>query len=229
MSKTIVICGYGPGISAAVAEKFGAEGFAVALVARSADRLNAGVKALQAKNIKAAAFPADLSNPAAAAAVIGKARAALGAVTVLHWNAYSGSAGDLLASDAAEVRGSLDIAITSLLAAVKEALPDLRNADGSAVLITNGGLFISDPKVDAVGVQWNAMGLSIANAAKHKLVGLLSERLKADGVFVAEVAVMGTVKGTAFDSGNAPLEARNIAEKFWSLYRARGDIRAQVG
>jgi NADP-dependent 3-hydroxy acid dehydrogenase YdfG len=229
MNKTIVVCGFGPGISAAVAEKFGTEGFSVALVARNAERLDAGVKALQAKKIKAAAFPTDLTNPAAAAAVVGKVRAALGPVTVLHWNAYSAGAGDLLASDAAEVRGSLDIAITSLVATVKEALPDLRKADGAAVLITNGGLFVNDPKVDAVGVQWNAMGLSIANAAKHKLVGLLSEKLKGDGVFVAEVAVMGTVKGTAFDNGSAPLEARTIAEKFWSLYSARSEIRAQVG
>jgi NAD(P)-dependent dehydrogenase (short-subunit alcohol dehydrogenase family) len=46
MSKTIVICGYGPGISAAVARRFGREGFQVALVARYAQRLAAGVAAL---------------------------------------------------------------------------------------------------------------------------------------------------------------------------------------
>ena len=36
MSKTIVVVGFGPGISTAVAEKFGAGGFSVALVARNA-------------------------------------------------------------------------------------------------------------------------------------------------------------------------------------------------
>ena len=34
MSKTIVVVGFGPGISNAVAEKFGKQGFTVALVAR---------------------------------------------------------------------------------------------------------------------------------------------------------------------------------------------------
>jgi NAD(P)-dependent dehydrogenase (short-subunit alcohol dehydrogenase family) len=48
MSKTIVICGYGPGISAAVAKRFGREKFQVALVARNAERLAAGVTALEA-------------------------------------------------------------------------------------------------------------------------------------------------------------------------------------
>jgi len=43
MSKSTVIVGFGPGISTAVAGKFGAEGFSVALVARSPERLDAGV------------------------------------------------------------------------------------------------------------------------------------------------------------------------------------------
>ena len=30
MAKTIVVCGYGPGVSDAVARKFGSEGFSVA-------------------------------------------------------------------------------------------------------------------------------------------------------------------------------------------------------
>ena len=64
MSKTIVVVGFGPGSSNAVAEKFGAEGFSVALVARSQERLDAGVKALEAKGVAAAAFTADAGDPA---------------------------------------------------------------------------------------------------------------------------------------------------------------------
>src|SRR5258706_9749855 len=96
MAKTIIVGGFGPGISAAVAEKFGAQGFAVALVARSAERLADGVNALEAKGIKAAAFPTDLAAPTAVKALIGKVREKLGPVSALHWNAYSGAAGDLL-------------------------------------------------------------------------------------------------------------------------------------
>ena len=59
--KTIVVAGYGPGISNAVAEKFGAEGYAVALAARNTERLQAGVTALEAKGVKAVALPTDLA------------------------------------------------------------------------------------------------------------------------------------------------------------------------
>ena len=62
MSGTAIICGYGPGISDAVATKFGKEGFKVAIVARNADNLAKGVERLKGKGVAATAFPADLSN-----------------------------------------------------------------------------------------------------------------------------------------------------------------------
>ena len=229
MSKTIIVGGYGPGISKAVAEKFGAEGFSVALVGRSADRLAAGVKALEAKGVKAAAVTANLGDPTGARDAVKKARAALGPVTVLEWTAYNGGAGDLTTADTAAIRASLDAGITGFLAAVQEALPDLRKEKDAAILVTNGGLGYADPKVDAVGVQWNAMGLSVVNAAKHKLVGLLSQKLAPDKIYVGQIMVLGSIKGSAFDSGQATIDAATVAGKFWDLYKARGEIRAEIG
>jgi NADP-dependent 3-hydroxy acid dehydrogenase YdfG len=229
MAKTIFVGGYGPGISKAVAEKFGAEGFTVALVARNADRLAAGVKELEAKGIKAAAFPVDLSDPAAVRGAIGKVRETLGPITVVQWNAYSTGAGDLLTATAEEFRSVLDIATVSLVAAVQAALPDLKASKESAVLVTNGGLGFFEDQVDAMGVNWNVMGLSVANSAKHKIVRLLSQKLKSDGVYVGEVIVLGMVKGTAFDSGNATIEPATVAARFFELYRARTAMTTQVG
>jgi NAD(P)-dependent dehydrogenase (short-subunit alcohol dehydrogenase family) len=227
MAKTILVCGFGPGISAAVADKFAAEGFSVALVARNKDRLQAGVKALEAKGAKAAAFSRDLSDPRAAGALVGEVKEKLGPVSVVHWNAYGGDAGDLLASEAAEVRKALDIAVVSPLALIRAALADLQQDAESALLFTNGGLWINDPKVDAAGVQWGAMGLSLANAAKHKMVGLLAAKLK-DSVYVGEVVVSGIVKGSAFDQGNGTIESKTIADRFWSMYKERRVLSTQV-
>jgi NADP-dependent 3-hydroxy acid dehydrogenase YdfG len=229
MGKNIVVIGFGPGISTAVAEKFGSSGFSVALVARSEEKLAAGVKALKAKGIEAASFQADAADPAAIRAAIGKARAALGPITVVHWNAYGGAeAGDLLTVDPAVVRTVFDVAVVGLLAAVQEALPDLKNSKEGAVLVTNGAFGEINPQIDEYAIQAKAMGLALANAAKQKLVGLLAQRLKGDGVYVGEVMVAGTVKGTAWDSGNASLDGATIANKFWELYQARGEIRARI-
>ncbi len=229
MGKTIVVVGFGPGISNAVAEKFGSSGFSVALVARHEERVAAGVKALQAKGIEAAAFAADAGDPAAIRSAVAKARAALGPIAVVQWNAYGGAqAGDLLTADAAAVRGVFDVAVVGLLAAVQEALPDLKKTKEGAVLVTNGAFGEISPQMDEYAVQSGAAGLALANAAKYKLVGLLAQRLKGDGVYVGEVMVAGTVKGTAWDKGQATLESAAIANKFWELYKARGEVRARV-
>jgi NADP-dependent 3-hydroxy acid dehydrogenase YdfG len=229
MAKTILVSGYGPGISSAIADKFGAEGYAVALAARNAERLSAGVKALQAKGVKAAAFPTDLADPAATRALVGKVREALGPLSALAWTAYDTGAGDLLSAEPAAVRRALDIATTSLLAAVSAALPDLKGQPDAAVLVVNGGFGYAEPSVDAAAVQFNSMGLAMANAAKNKLVGLLAQKLKGDGVYVGQAMVLGTVKGTAWDQGNATIEAATVASKLWDLSRARGELTVKIG
>jgi len=220
MKRTILVCGHGPGISHAVAKKFGAEGFAVALVARSADKLASATADLEAAGVSAKAFPCDLADTDAVRAVVRHASTALGPIHVIHYNAYSGGAGDLTTAPIDELRKTLDVSLHGMLAATQEALPDLKASKG-ALLVTGGGLAFYDPKVDAMAVSWGAMGLAVAKAAQHKAVGLLHAKLAPDGVYVGEVVVLGMVKGTAFDHGNATLEPSAIADRFFALFQAR--------
>ncbi len=219
-NKTILVCGHGPGISDAVARKFGAEGFSVALVARNAERLAGAAAALTKAGVTAKAFPCDLADEKAVRAMVKDVRASLGPIHTLHWNAYIGGAGDLLVADLAELRKSVDVSAVHLVAAVQEALPDL-TAQKGAVLVTGGGFAFYDEKVDGMAVTWGAMGLAVAKAAQHKLTGLLHAKLAPLGVYVGEVVVIGAVKGTAFDSGHATLDANDIAGKLWSLHTER--------
>ena len=229
MSKTIVVVGFGPGISTAVAGKFGAAGFSVALVARNEDRLASGVAALKARGVPAAAFPADAGDPAALRAAIGEARAAFGPINVLHWNAYGGAdASDLLTTDPVAVSGIFDVAVVGLLAAVQEALPDLKRTTDGAVLVTNGAFGEMTPQMDALAVGLKTMGVALANAAKDKLVGLLAQALEGEGVYVGQVMVAGIVKGTAWDNGAAAIAPARIADTFWELYQRRREVRARV-
>jgi NADP-dependent 3-hydroxy acid dehydrogenase YdfG len=227
MTKTIVICGYGPGISAAVARRFGREGIQAALLARSEERLAAGVAALETAGIRAAAFRADLSQETQMQRAFEAVRAKLGPISVLHWNAYATSAGDLLTADAAAVRAVFDLPVIALLAAVKLALHDLEAAKG-AVLVTNGGFGLNDPLIDERAVAFGAMGLAVANAAKRKLVGMLAHKLKPHGIYVGEVMVQGSVKGSGWDNGTATLEAATVADAFYDLYASRSELSRNV-
>jgi NAD(P)-dependent dehydrogenase (short-subunit alcohol dehydrogenase family) len=222
MKRTIIVCGHGPGISDAVAQKFGREGLAVAIVARNAERLKGAAAALAGAGITAKAFPCDLGNLDEVRALVREVRATLGPIGVVHWNAYARGAGDLTTARTEELRAVLDVSLYGMIAAVQESLPDLKAQKG-AVLVTGGGFAFYDPKIDAMAVGWGAMGLAIGKAAQHKAVGLLHAKLAGDGVYVGEVVVLGSVKGTAFDSGQATLEASAIADKFWDLYQRRAE------
>ena len=231
--KTIVVVGFGPGISTSVARKFGSEGFSVGLIARNEERLALGVEAPKANGIPAAAFTADAGHPAAIREAVAKARKELGPISVLQWNAYGGNeARDLITADPDIVRGVFDIAVVGLLAAVQEVLPDLREAKDGAVLVTNGAAGEIDSQMDAFVTGSNAsglklMGVAVANAAKDKLVGMLAQRLEDDGVYVGQVTIAITIKGTAWDSPDS-IDPSDVADKFWRLYQDRSEIRARM-
>lgn len=154
MSKVIVIVGFGPGTATAMAERFAAEGFSVALIARNEEHLAAGVAALTSRGATVFGFPADASDPSSIQAVIRSVRSQMGPITVLHWNAYGGlEAGDLLTADAASVRAAFDPTVVGLLAAAVEALPDLKTSGSGAILVSNGALGEVSSQIDELAVN----------------------------------------------------------------------------
>lgn len=226
--KTIVVCGYGVGISDAVARRFGREGFQVALVARSEDKLAKAAASLGEAGVTARAFPCDLRDVAAVRAMVADVQRTLGPITVLHWNAIGMGAGDLTTCDVEELRGVLDVSLFALIVAVQASLADLRAQDGAAILVTGGGFALAEPQVDEIIAQIGAMGLGIAKSAQHKLVGMLAAKLGGEGVYVGEVMVLGAVKGTDFDRGQATLEASAIGDRFWAMYESRSETWVRV-
>src|SRR5258708_38098432 len=106
--KTIIIGGFGPGISTAVAEQFGSNGFSVALIGRNAERVAAGAKELTANGFRAEPVVADLSKPDEIPALVRKVLCALGSISALHWTAFTFGAGDLTTVSADEFQDGLD-------------------------------------------------------------------------------------------------------------------------
>ncbi|MBV9330735.1 MAG: hypothetical protein JOZ55_04200, partial [Alphaproteobacteria bacterium] len=179
------------------------------------------------KGIKALACAADAADPASLGAAIAKARKDLGPVCVVHWNAFGGEARDLLAADRDALRRVFDIAVAGLLAVIQDTRADLRSTRG-AILVTNGAFGDDSPTMDRFAVAMKTMGIALANAAKRKLVGLLAEALREDGIYVGEVTVAGAVTGTPFAAGGDGIDPAAIAARFWELYSLRSEIRARI-
>jgi hypothetical protein len=77
---------------------------------------------------------------------------------------------------------------------VQAAHADLK-AQSGAVLVTGGGLALETDDMAAAAANWGIATLGIAKAAQRKLVHIMHTSLAADGVYVAEVTVMGGVSG----------------------------------
>jgi len=111
--------------------------------------------------------------------------------------------------------------VNGLLAAVQASLEDLKALKGT-VLVTGGSLSLeSQGSVDAA-LYMKATTLACAKAAQRKLVHILHNGLKAEGIYVCEVTVSNVVRGTAYDpEGKSSLTAEAVANTFWELYSTR--------
>ena len=235
MKRTILVCGHGPGISDAVARRFGREDFSVAIVARNGERLAAAENALKESGVTAKAFVCDLGDTDAVRKLVQDVRAALGPITVLHWNAYLlKEAPDLTTAPSEELRRSVDVTLHGFIAAVQEALPDLQAQKG-ALLVTAGALALQTPRADAAAVHLRMMGLSVAKSAQYKATALLRTKLAPD-VYVGEVIIRGIVKGTphgdfaaAIPAGVQTIDPVDVAEHFWNLSQSRTEPSVMLG
>jgi len=224
----LVVFGYGPGVSHAVAERFGRAGQPVALVGRTADRLTEGVSRLQAGGVTAAGYQADAADPDAVRAAVSRLRAELGPVSTLVWTAFrSGGVTDVLATRPEDVTRVFDIGVTGLLTCVQAVVEDLKATAGGAVLVANGAVGELTSEADGFAALYGIDGVGLENAAKSKLAGILAERLRPFGVYVGEVTIAGTVAGTATASPTA-IDPALIADTFWSMAHTRDTTRARL-
>lgn len=227
MNKTLIIFGYGQGISQAVAQRFGREGFTLALVARRREVLDTAVGALQEQGIRAYAFAADLADTEAARQVVREVRAKIGHLAVLHWNAFADVEGNLLETAPSVLQESLNIRLISYLTAIQEALPDLQTA-GGAVLATGGITAFDRPEINTFAQDLGVIAVSVA--AQHKATSLLALSLQPRGVYVGEVIVGGFVHGTPGAQGQrGSVYPQDVAERFWQLYQARTPSSCVIG
>lgn len=219
MTKTILVCGYGPGIGDSVARRFGTEGFQVALVSRSEENVRAGAGLLSDAGVDAQGFACDLSDPEATAAMVANVRQTMGPITVLHWNAFYYGIPDLLSYEDVELQTLVALGAGSLLRATRAAMDDLEAQSGaSSVLLTGGGLANEDS--DAWSASSGMAGLALCKSMQHKVAGLLHAQLGEKGIYVGEVMVLGMVRGAANPTGT--IEPADVAERLWEAYTERG-------
>lgn len=227
MQYITLICGYGPGISDAVARRFGMAGHRLVLVARNAQRLASAVDRLSADGIQAQALVADLSDPRATKRMIHQVRTRWGPIGMLHWNAFFDVEGSLLSMPISDLSKSLSVRLIGYLTAVQQSFADLKAHQG-CVLATSGITALHQAQIDAF--TRNHAALAIAAAAQHKATAILADSLANDGIYVGELIINGLVCGTpAANATSQCLDPAQIAEEFWQLQLTRQVHRRILG
>ncbi|KAG2449780.1 hypothetical protein HYH02_005304 [Chlamydomonas schloesseri] len=220
--RVIAVCGYGPGISNSVAELWASHGFSVALLSRTQARLDHGAKEIGAKGGHAKGYAVDLAKPEDVKAVLRRVSQELGAVTVLFWNPASHAWGDVLSLDIETIDHNMQHQVTGLLAAVQEVVPDMASRPGSAILVTGGGLSLAaeNRALAKAAVAMGGVAVAAGKAAQRALVHSLAEGMAPKGIRVAEVVVLGGVKGSASVGDRGTVLPEDVATDFWKLYTA---------
>jgi len=137
----IAIIGAGPGLGAAVARRFGREGFSVALISRNESKLDDMVAELATAGVIANGYSADVRVPAQLEGALERAAAELGPITALQYSPlpsrdYLKPVLELTPELALE---ALQFSALGLVHAARAVLPAMRAAGDGSIILINGG------------------------------------------------------------------------------------------
>lgn len=212
----ITIVGAGPGISQSVARLFGQKGYAVALVARQEEKLQAQVEELTQLKVRTMYVVADVTDETSLTAALDQINATLGKPEMVLYNASAMRVVDVLEDDWASIKAHTDVNVGGAFFVAKHVLPAMLAQDKGKVFFTGGGSALTPfPKLAS---------LSIGKAGMRALVQALAKRVEGTGVHVATVTVNGTVSPA--DSKRNP---DAIAEQFWALFQQQpGEFQTEI-
>lgn len=217
MNTTIAIIGAGPGLGLAVARRFGAEGFGVALISRNQEHVDALAAELSAGGVTARGYAADVRDTGSLNTALMKAADELGAVEVLQYSPLPAREylRPVLETTSAQLRSALEFSVLGPVAAIQAALPGMRALGQGTVLFVNGS--------SAVRPNSSYAGTSAAFAAESAYAQMLHEALAAEGIHVAQLIIPLGIGG-----GESDHEPEALAETLWRLHKERGEFRTFV-
>src|SRR2546426_11561547 len=131
-NPVVVVAGVGPGTGAAIARRFSRGGYAVAMLARSRDRLIALEREIEG----ARAYPCDVTDEAALQRTLDAVSAEQGTPKVLVHNAVGGTFGNFLEIDPEVLNRNFQVNTMALLHLARRLAPAMVAAGEGAILTT---------------------------------------------------------------------------------------------
>lgn len=232
MPKSIAVLGVGPGLGQAVAHRYAADGYTVALVARSAEPLDRIASELSSAGAHAHALAADLSDPVNVPALAAEIRARVGELDALYYGPTPGGLASAASSRPARpseltperIQAYMPMGVHTLVALVQEFLPHMIEQQRGAIMVAAGASAVR-------GVPYfSAPGPALA--AQRNYMQSLEAELAGTGVFVGRLYIGATIKnsawhkrlqamqaaGTPTDRRDAIIDPDDLADIVWNMH-----------
>lgn len=227
--KTIAIIGAGPGVGFAVAEKFGLQGYNVALLSRTTEKLAPLQSKLQDRGIKAGIFKVDILDRDSLTQALYQVIDAYGSIDVLEFS--PSPAWETLRTprhiDVDNEQYHLAFQVLSAITAVQTVLPQMLERKAGSILFTTASA-AQRPNVATAS-------FGVAAGALLNYARLLHEDLEQDHIYVGIVLIGAIVVGEGIASkGDFPadtptIHAKEVAETHWDLHAKREVVEIMIG
>lgn len=218
---TIALVAAGARLGLSLGRVFGQQGFDVALIARSEQRLGELTSRLADVGVRSAGFAADVTDRSALANALDRAAARFGNIEVLHFSSVP--VGDeWILSDATDLtveklKPQVESICYGAISATHAVLPAMLSAGRGTLLYTTGGGSVTPTVWAAIP---GAAGAALRNWALT-LNGALADR----GIYVGHVAVGRWIAGTPGMPGMpddaSPIDPDTLAQVYWDLHTTR--------
>jgi NAD(P)-dependent dehydrogenase (short-subunit alcohol dehydrogenase family) len=176
-----VVAGAGPGNGAALARRFAAAGYAVAMLARSQDTLGPLEQEIRGSR----GYVCDVTSPDEVARVFAAIRTDLGPISVLLYNAGSGIFGPIEKITAREFENAWRVNAFGALLCAHEVIPAMKAAAAGSIV------FVGATASRRGGA--NSAAFAPAKAAQRSLAESMARSLWPMGIHVSLIVVDGVV------------------------------------
>ncbi len=215
MNKTAVISGVGAGLGASLARKFAREGYQVALLARSADYLEALAAEIQTTGATAKGFPTDIGDPQKVGDSFAQIREQFGKVDILVNHAGNAAWGNFSELKPVDFERSWRICAFGSFLCCQQAVPDMVSSGNGTILFTGA--------TSAIRGRAGALAFSSAKFAVRGLAWSLAREVGPKGIHVAHIIIDGILDTPNLRSDMSPdaeeplLNTDAVADVYWSL------------
>jgi len=208
------VVGVGAGLGAALARRF-AKGYAVALMARGADKLASFAKEIEADGGRALAVSADVSKAGDIEAAFARIRSELGEVDALLYNAAMRPFGKLLDTKPSTFENTWRVTTFGAFLCAQQVVPAMLKKGAGVILLTGA----------TAGVKPFATSAAFGPAkfATRGLGQVMARDLGPQGIHVAYVNIDGAIDMPAIRErfpqikDDDMLKPSAIAESYWHL------------